>query len=355
MKLGMIGLQNSGKTTIFNTLSNSRAEVTAFSNGKAEPNLAVVDVGDERIDRLSELYLPKKTTYATVELVDFAGMTEGAAKNGNFSAELMAIIKNMDALALVVRNFKNNLDEEPTPTEDIEQIDTELLLSDLILVETRLERIEWSDKRNKKTIAMQLEEKILLRILEQLNNNEPIRNLKLSEEEKKIIRGFQFLTKKPLVVILNSDETGFGKNNELISTIQEKYDTIEFAGNFEMELSQLSQEDAALFMEDIGIKQSAKNRLTKFVYKILGYISFFTVGSDEVRAWSIRKGQTAVEAAGAIHTDLTRGFIRAECFTYEDLLKYGSEQAVKEKGLFRLEGKEYIVQDGDTLGIRFNV
>ncbi len=355
MKLGLIGLQNSGKTTIFNALSNSRAEVTAFSSGKAEPNLAVVDVGDERIDKLSELYSPKKTTYATVELVDFAGMNEGAAKNGSFSAELMALIKNMDALALVVRNFTDSLGDAPTPLEDIEHIDTELILADLILTETRLERLEWNYTRNKKTVAMQLEEKVLRRILEQLNNNEPIRTLVMTDEEEKIIRGFQFLTKKPLLVIFNSDEARFGKNEELIAAIQKKYNTIEFAGNFEMELAQLSPEDAAMFMQDMGIQQSARTRLTGFLYSILGYISFFTVGSDEVRAWSIRRGQTAVEAAGAIHTDLTRGFIRAECFTYGDLLKYGSEKAVKEKGLFRLEGRDYIVKDGDTLSIRFNV
>ncbi|MFZ5517616.1 MAG: redox-regulated ATPase YchF [Candidatus Zhuqueibacterota bacterium] len=355
MKLGLIGLQNSGKTTIFNALSNSRAEVTAFSSGKAEPNLAVVDVGDERIDKLSELYSPKKTTYATVELVDFAGMTEGAAKNGSFSAELMALIKNMDALALVVRNFTDSLGDDPEPLEDIERVNTELILSDLVLVETRLERIEANYAKNKKTVGLQLEEKILRRILEQLNDNKPIRNLELSEEEEKNIRGFQFLTKKPFLVILNSDETRFGKNEKLIAAIQEQYNTIEFAGNFEMELAQLSPEDAALFMQDMGIRQSARTRLTGFLYSILGYISFFTVGSDEVRAWSIRKGQTAVEAAGVIHTDLTRGFIRAECFSYNDLIKYGSEKAVKEKGLFRLEGKDYIVKDGDALSIRFNV
>jgi ribosome-binding ATPase YchF (GTP1/OBG family) len=179
--------------------------------------------------------------------------------------------------------------------------------------------------------------------------------MELSGEEEKAVRGFQFLTKKPLMVILNSEETNFGKNGSLLIEIEKTQRAIEFAGKFEMELSRLDDEEAALFMEDMGIPESAYRRLTNLAYEILGYISFFTVGSDEVRAWNVRRGDTALDAAAAIHSDLARGFIRAECFSYEACLQYGSEKSIREKGLFRLEGKEYRVQDGDILNIRFNV
>jgi len=183
-----------------------------------------------------------------------------------------------------------------------------------------------------------------------------VRTLELSKDETKVIRGYQYLTQKPFLAILNSGEDNFGNGNGLIPSIQKFCDVIEFAGNFEMELAQLdNQAEIKMFMDEMGIKESARDRLTKFAYEMLGYISFFTVGSDEVRAWSVRRGDTAVQAAGAIHTDLMRGFIRAECFGYHDLVKAGSEKAVKNNGVFRLEGKEYIVQDGDILSIRFNV
>jgi len=356
MKIGLIGLQNSGKTTIFNALTKSHAEVTAYSNAKAEPNLAVVEVGDERVIRLTELYQPKKTVYATIELIDFVGFTAGSAKEGLFPPDLMQLIKNVDALALVLRNFEDDLNGSPTPLEDIEQIEIELLLSDLILVEKRLERIEQGYKRGLKTNALQIEEKVLRRIHEQLNQNLPIRDLVFDDSETKTIRGYQYLTSKPLLIILNSSEANFGKNQAILETIAQKSRAIEFAGNFEMELSQLADDsEAKMFMEDMGITESARDRLTQFAYDMLGYISFFTVGPDEVRAWNLHKGETAVDAAGTIHSDLARGFIRAECFTYDDLLKFGSEKGIRENGKFRLEGKDYPVKDGDILNIRFNV
>jgi ribosome-binding ATPase YchF (GTP1/OBG family) len=177
----------------------------------------------------------------------------------------------------------------------------------------------------------------------------------LSDEEEKVIRGFQFLSMKPILVVLNSDETRFGKNGGLMCEIEKAFRSIEFAGKFEMELGLLDDEAAELFMQDMGIKESAYRRLTNLAYEVLGYISFFTVGSDEVRAWNIRKGDRALDAAAAIHSDLARGFIRAECFSYDDCLRYGSEKAIREKGRFHLEGKDYLVQDGDILNIRFNV
>jgi ribosome-binding ATPase len=189
-----------------------------------------------------------------------------------------------------------------------------------------------------------------------LSANHPVRELDLSPEERKVLRGFQLLTAKPLVIILNSSEDRFGASGKTVAELEGRSLTaIEFAGSFEMELTRMSEEEAAAFMEDIGITESARDRLTQCVYGIMGLVSFFTVGPDEVRAWTIERGETAVDAAGTIHTDLARGFIRAECFSYNDLIAHGSEKAVKEKGLLRLEGKDYIVQDGDILNIRFNV
>jgi ribosome-binding ATPase len=355
MKIGLLGLQGSGKTTVFNASTKAEAPVAAHSNGKAEPNVAVVKVLDERVDRLSELYVPRKTVYATVEFVDFVGLTETPAEEGTFSSTAMAMIKNMDALALVVRNFEDALQGSPTPLQDIRQINEELMLMDLIAVENRLGRIEKGYQRGQRTESLLKEEKALRRIQDNLSQSRPIREMALSSEEEKVIRGFQLLTKKPLMVILNSDETNFGKNSPLMAEIEKDHRAIEFAGKFEMELSRLDDEEAELFMEDMDIKESAYRRLTNLAYEILGYISFFTVGSDEVRAWNVHRGDTALDAAAAIHSDLARGFIRAECFSYDDCLQYGSEKGVKEKGLFRLEGKDYVVQDGDILNIRFNV
>jgi hypothetical protein len=191
--------------------------------------------------------------------------------------------------------------------------------------------------------------------VENLNNEIPIRDLQLTADEEKSIRGFQFITQKPLMVILNSDENNFGENQDMLDKLNQNYRAIEFAGNFEMELSRLDNEEAAAFMEDMGISSSARERLTLFSYDMLGLISFFTVGKDEVRAWTIEKGDDAVTAAGKIHSDLARGFIRAECFNYQDLMEFGSEKAIKEHGKMRLEGKNYIVEDGDILNIRFSV
>jgi ribosome-binding ATPase len=356
MNIGFIGLANSGKTTIFNALTKSQAQVTAYAGSKSEPNKAVVDVADSRVAALSDMYKPKKTTYAGIELTDFAGLTEGSAKEGLFSDASMGLIRNTHALAIVVRNFHDEQAGNPTPLSDMEKIDGELLISDLIVAENRLERIEKAYKQGKRTNLLETEEKVLCRIVDHLNDNRPIRELEMEAEHERIMRGFRFLTQKPTMIVLNSEETNFGKNQELLEEIGKNYKVIEFAGKFEMELSRLNdQGDIDLFMADMGIEESARARLCRAAYELLGYISFFTVGSDEVRAWSIQQGETAVAAAGSIHTDLARGFIRAESISYSDLIEYGSEKGVSAKGLLRVEGKNYIVQDGDILNIRFNV
>ncbi|MBD3345420.1 MAG: redox-regulated ATPase YchF [Chitinivibrionales bacterium] len=356
MKIGILGLPNSGKTTLFNALTRSEVPVTVYADAKAEPHLGEVEVIDERITWLSNLYNPKKTTYARIEMIDFAGVSQGAAKEGSLSGELLRLIKNTDALAVVLRNFQSDLVGAPEPEKELNIITEELLLSDLVIVENRLEKIEAGFKRGIKSNEIQLEQSVLKKIHAQLEEMKPVRELGLSENEMKLIKGFQLLTQKPVLAIVNSSEELFGKNESLLESIGKSYKVIEFAGNFEMELSRLTdEEEIALFMEDMGIGESARDCLARAAYELLGYISFFTVGEDEVRAWTIVKGDTALLAAGAIHSDLMRGFIRAECFSYANLKESGSEKAVKEKGKFRLEGKEYVVNDGDILSIRFNV
>jgi hypothetical protein len=355
MKIGLIGLPGSGKTTIFNALTGAKADTTSYGAGKSEPNLAVVSVKDERITQLATMYQPKKTIYASIEIIDFAGLSQDESKKELFSGKSMGLIKNVHALGVIIRNYPDDIHGDPRPFEDLGMIESELLLNDLVVAENRLERINWSYSRGQSSPALKVEEKLLSRICDQLNHNRPLRQLDFSEEEEKSIRGFQFLTQKPLMVVLNSDEGNFGKSQKILEDIGTKYEVVEFAGAFEMELSGLEEGEAKAFMQDMGIEESARDRLTVLAYKIMDYISFFTVGQDEVRAWTIRNGMTAVDAAGTIHSDLARGFIRAECFSYADLIELGSEKSVKEKGRFRLEGKDYVVKDSDILNIRSGV
>jgi len=356
MKIGLIGLPNSGKTTVFNALTRAEASVTAYASCKAKPNLAVVDVMDDRVTRLSNMYRPKKTVYATIELTDFVGLSQGSAREGLFPSTSMALMKNTDALALVVRNFPDDSAKPPTPKEDLAAISDELLISDMIVAENRLERIDDAYKRGKRTTTLEMEEGTLRTIVEHLGDHGWICDLDLDSDQRKMIRGFQFLTQKPSMIILNSEESGFGKSDDILDELEKKSRVVEFAGKFEMELSRLTDHnDVEFFMADMGIQESARQRLTRVAYETLGYVSFFTVGSDEVRAWNIVDGCTAVKAAETIHTDLARGFIRAECFSCSDLMQFGSEKAVREEGRFHLEGKDYIVRDGDVMNIRFHV
>ena len=355
MKIGFIGLPKSGKTTLFNALTGSSAAVSAYTTGKAGPNLAAVKVGDERVEALSAIYRPKRTVYPTIDIVDLAGVSEGDGRSDAFSGDLMKLARSCDALAIVLRGFGSDLLGEPGPIADLKKIEDELLIADLIVAEKRLEKIEATLKKGQSTPALKAEEKVVRAVVEALNAGRPVRDAELDADGETMIRGFQFLTKKRALVILNSHEALFGKNGDLMDELGRRYRTIEFAGEFEMELSRLDDESARAFMEDLGIGESARDRLTALAYDALGYISFFTVGEDEVRAWNVRRDATAVEAAAAIHSDLARGFIAAERYKYEDLVAFGSEQAVKDKGRFLLAGKDYSVKDGDILSIRFNV
>lgn len=360
MKIGLIGLPKSGKTTIFNALTKSTAEVAEYSSGKLEPNIAVVEVDDPRVDRLSAMYQPKRTIRATIDVMDFVGVQKGGEQRDLFSGPAMGLVKTSDALAAVVRNFHSDVLDStlgpPNPGEDAEAVFAELILSDLVLVETRLERIAADHQRGKKTPQSQAEQKTLEMLQAALSEDKPVSALDLTPEQRKGLSGYQLLSAKPFLVIINSDEDRYGQNGALIEQLSARFMIVEFAGSFEMELAQFDDgEEAQAFMEELGISESARSRLTTVAYELLGRISFFTVGPDEVRAWTIRKGDPAVEAARTIHSDLARGFIRAECFSYDDLIAAGSEKGVKDAGRFRLEGKEYPVADGEILNIRFSV
>jgi GTP-binding protein YchF len=355
MKIGFIGLPKSGKTTLFNALTGSSAAVTAYSGGRVGPNLAAVTVGDERVTELSAIYRPKKIVYPSIDIVDLAGVSEGDARSDAFSGDMMKLVRTCDALAIVLRGFGSDILGVSSPLADMKKIEDELLIADLIVAEKRLEKIELALKKGQATTALKAEEKVLRGVVDTLTSGRPVRELELDADGETIIRGFQFLTKKQALVILNSHEALFGKNGAVLDALSARYGAVEFAGEFEMELSRLDEESARAFMEDLGISDSARDRLTALAYDALGYISFFTVGEDEVRAWNVRRDSTAVEAAAAIHSDLARGFIAAECYKYEDLVAFGSEKAVKDKGKFLLAGKDYSVKDGDILSIRFNV
>jgi len=356
MIISLIGLPKCGKTTVFNALTKQNALLNAYNDKSTKPNLAIVDVIDERITKLASIYQPKKTIYASIEFMDFAGIEKGSGKEGIYSGEILSLLRTSDALAIVLRNFNDEISDSPAqPDVDINITLDELILADLIVIENRLERISNNKKRGVKTPEQDIEELTLCKFKACLENGNLLSILELSNEESKSIRGFQFFTVKPIMIILNSSENNYGKNIEVSTNLSLLLPVVELAGKFEMELSSLTPEEAFIFMEDMHITVSALNRLTNFAYKIIGMISFFTVGKDEVRAWTIKEGQNAVEAAGKIHSDLARGFIRAECFSYSDFIKQGSEKALRDQGLLRLEGKTYIVKDGDILNIRFSV
>ena len=357
MKIGLVGLPKSGKTTIFNALTKAHAEVSAYGGGKAEPNLASVAVEDERLTKLSEIVHPKKTIYVSLDLTDFAGFSEHEADSTAFSPELLQLIRYNDALAVVLRNFHSDLDGDPSPADNLSTIEAEFLLADLFIVENRLERIEKTKRTGQFSPLLESEQKLLARLEAFLDSGHPLRDMELAESEKKAVNGFKFLTLKPVMVVLNSAEDNFGHNEAGLAELNKRYPTIECAGTFEMELSQLDDDDEiGAFLADIGITESARRRLTKAAFDMLGYISFFTIGKDEVRAWNIAKGSTALDAAGTVHSDMARGFIRAECYSFDDFIACGGEEkAVKEAGKFRLEGRDHVVKDGDMLNIRFNV
>jgi GTP-binding protein YchF len=349
MKLGIIGLPQSGKTTIFNALTRGNTPTTA-SAGRIEVHNAVVEVPDPRVTKLSAMFNPKKTIYAKVTYADIAGLEAGSAKSG-ISGQLLNQLSQMDGFLLVVRAFENDSVMHPSGTvdakRDAESMLSELLLNDLIAVERKMERLV--DERKKGGTDKALNEKqtiLFTRLNEALNNNIPLRKLEYSHEELKELASFGLLSRKPVLVVFNLSEGQSAPQMELDTP------SVALMGKLEMEIAQLSPEDAALFMEEYGIKELSLSRMINLSYDLLQVQSFFTVGEDEVRAWETKRGATAQESAGEIHTDLMRGFVRAEVVAYDDLISLGGMAEAKAKGKFRLEGKEYLVKDGDIVHIR---
>jgi GTP-binding protein YchF len=356
MRLGIIGLPNSGKTTIFNALTGGSYETSAASTGQFEVNTATVNVPDERIDKLTAMYNPKKTTYTSITYADIGGLDKGIGE-GALAGQFRNELAQVDGFLHVIRNFDNNMVPHPyneiNPANDLAAIDGEFLLMDLVSVEARLDRIanELRAKGKKADPSIATELPLFERLKAHLENDQPLRNLELSDDELKTIRGFGFLTLKPVLVVINMGDEAVDPET-LITLDYEHAALVGIQGALEAEIAQLDAEDAEMFMEEYGITELSRSKVIRHSYQLMGIESYFTVGPDEVRAWSFPAGATAPQAAGVIHSDLEKGFIRAEVFTYDDLMTLGSENEIKNAGKHRLEGKEYIVKDGDILNIR---
>lgn len=362
MKIGIVGLPNVGKSTMFNSITNAGAECANYPFCTIEPNIGVVPVPDERLDKLTKMYNPEKTTHATIEFVDIAGIVKGASKGEGLGNKFLSHIREVDSIAHVVRCFKDDnivhVDGSVDPIRDIETINLELILADLETVNKRLEKAEKSLKADKK---FQFEIDLLEKIKKSLEQGKSARTLELNEEEQELIKDSFLLTLKPILYIANVAENDIAnKENEYVKKVieyakQENAKVIPLCVKIEEELSSLDKDDKYEMLEALGLQESGLDKVIKASYDLLGLMSFLTAGKPEVRAWTIKKGTKAPDAAGKIHSDIQRGFIRAEIVSYEDLIKEGSMNAVKEKGLLRSEGKEYIMQDGDIVLFRFNV
>ncbi len=354
MKLGIIGLPQSGKTTIFNALTGGSKPVGQLAGGgRFEVTQAVVPVPDERVDKLSAMFKPKKTIHAQVMYADIAGLEEGAGKAG-FSGPLVNQLATMDGLIHVVRAFENPSVPHPSgsvnPARDKSNLEADLLLNDLVAVERKLERLADDLRKGgfKDKAAIQREQALFNPLHEALSAEKPLRELELTADEDKALASYAFLTRKPLLTVFN-----IGDDDKEPEPGGASFQ-LALRGRLEMDIAQLSPEDAAAFLAEYNIAQPSLRRMISLSYDLLGLQSFFTVGEDEVRAWTVKRGATAPEAAGEIHTDLREGFIRAEVFSYDDLMSAGSVAEVKARGKFRLEGKEHVVKDGDILNIRFS-
>ncbi|MFY9269245.1 MAG: redox-regulated ATPase YchF [Candidatus Manganitrophaceae bacterium] len=359
---GIIGLPNVGKSTLFNALTAASAAVANYPFCTVEPNVGIVEVPDERVVRLAEIYRPKKRTSTHMEFVDIAGLVAGASRGEGLGNQFLAHIREVDALVHVVRCFDDpeivHVAGAVDPRRDVEIIDTELILKDLDTVEKRLIRGEKKAKSGEKESVREVA--LLTRLKDHLSGGHSARRFPFSEEDGLIRKELTLLTGKPILYVANVPEGDIEKGNhysERVAEIAQSEGTecVVISGKIESEIASLSQEEAVLFLRDLGLSEPGLARLIRASYRLLGLMTFFTVGEDEVKAWTIRNGTPAVEAAGEIHSDIKRGFIRAEIFSYADLIRLGSAQAIKEKGLLRLEGKEYVVQDGDCVYFRFNV
>lgn len=364
LKAGIVGLPNVGKSTLFNAITNNNILAANFPFATIEPNVGVVTVPDFRLDKLNEMYQPKSLVPTTFEFTDIAGLVKGASKGEGLGNKFLSHIREVDAIVEVVRCFDNSeithVEGTTDPVRDVEIINTELVLSDLEIIENRISKIEKKAETTKDKLAV-LELNALKKSQEALLNNRPLRDVSYSTDEYELIRQFNLITLKRIIYVANvNEEDASVGENEYSKTLrayalQEGSEVVVMCAKLESELSTLQGEEKTIFLNDLGIKESGLDQLIKATYSLLGLKTFFTSGVDEVRAWTFKDGMKAPECAGIIHTDFERGFIKAEVMSYEDLEQLKSEKAVKEAGKLRLEGKEYLMQDGDICFFRFNV
>lgn len=361
MKIGIVGLPLSGKTTLYNALTGANAATAEFIGGKKDPNISVVKVPDERLDRLTNIFNPRKTTRATIEYIDFAGLDAAQERGTGFDQQHISQMRLLDAIAIVIRAFEDRSVPHPHDSIDIARdmnfIESEFILTDMAHIEKRIERLQ---KQKKKNFQEERELVLLQQCFAQLDQEQPLRYQDFNSEDERLIRGFGFLSQKPLMIIVNIGEHDLGQKEKILQSLaswanRPQTRVIALSAKIEMEISRLASTDAAEFRNDLGIKESALAQFIRTSYELLGVMSFFTVGEDDVHAWTIPLGTFAAQAAGAIHSDLERGFIRAEVIHYNRFILNGTLAKARREGLLRLEGKEYLVQDGDIMTFRFNV